>query len=106
MSSRRASASSSLRVGSSPRRTAAASCPSAVRVRLFRCLRVCLLLAPACAFLTFCRAAARCLAVATGILLPLVRVLGILGEGAKAARHLGVRPAEAVAVAGVLLLRL
>src|SRR3954465_7165862 len=64
MSSRRASASSSLRVGDWPLRTAFASLPRAVRVFAGGFLRVCLLRAPACAFLTLRLAASRCLVVA------------------------------------------
>src|SRR5436853_7887463 len=59
MFSRRAWASSSLRVGSSPRLTADASYPSAVRVDFGRFFRVCLLRAPDCAFFTFLREAWR-----------------------------------------------
>src|SRR4051794_39212469 len=67
MSSLRALAMSSSRVGSSPLRTALASLPSAVRVRLGRFFRVCLDLAPLCAFLTFRLAAAPCFAVAMAL---------------------------------------
>src|SRR4051794_371265 len=64
MFSRRAWASSSLPVGSSPRRPAAASLPSAVCVRLGRFFSVCFWRAPCWACLTLRRAAARCLVVA------------------------------------------
>src|SRR3954454_22556459 len=70
MSSRRASASSSLRVGDWPLRTAFASLPRAVRVFAGRFLRVCLLRAPACAFLTLRLAVSRCLVVAMRPWLP------------------------------------
>jgi hypothetical protein len=59
-SSSRACSYSSLRVGASPRWTAADSLPSAVRVRLGRFLSVCLLLAADCAFFTLRFAACRC----------------------------------------------
>src|SRR4051794_40837402 len=70
MLSRRASASSSLRVGWSPRRTALASLPRAVLVFEGRFLSVCLLRAPDCAFLTLRLAAWRCLVVAMHLWLP------------------------------------
>ena len=60
----RASSFSSLRVFASPLRTAAASLPSAERVLFGRFFNVCFRFAPACAFLTLRRAAARCFAVA------------------------------------------
>src|SRR5437773_6170615 len=77
MFSRRALASSSLRVGSSPERTLFASLPSAVLVFFGKFLSVCLLFAPDCAFFTFLRAAARCFSL--GISVDYPRGLGANG---------------------------